>query len=46
MKLNDEEMKKVYGGAIPWEAVAAGVGIIAFLIGLISGITNPSKCNA
>ena len=45
MELNDNEMKKISGGAISWEVVAASGGIIAFIIGIISGITNPTKCN-
>ena len=45
MELEDKEMKEIVGGAITWEAVAVGGGIIALIIGIISGYTNPTECN-
>ena len=44
MELNEKEMYKVNGG-VNW-AVIGGIGAaIIYLIGAISGYTNPSKCN-
>ena len=45
MELTDNEMKEINGGGITWGTVAVGGGIIAFIIGIVSGYTNPSKCN-
>ena len=44
MELSGDEMYQVKGGAA-WEAVAATVAAIVYLIGIISGYTNPTKCN-
>ena len=46
MKLNNEEMIKVVGGAISTKLVWGIVGnAIIFFVGLIDGIVNPKKCN-
>lgn len=45
MKLNNEEMSKVMGGAISFKIAAIIGGIIVFAVGLIDGIINPKKCN-
>ncbi len=45
MELNDKEMNNVKGGAVSWPIVAAVGGVVAFIIGVISGYTNPTKCN-
>ncbi len=45
MELTDKEMQKVTGGVFPTETLAISTGIITFIIGVISGITNPHKCN-
>ncbi len=44
MELKLEEMTKVNGG-VSWEAIATAGGIITLILGIISGYTNPSKCN-
>ena len=44
-KINNEEMKKVKGGAINW-GMMAGIGAaVSFIMGIIDGWTNPRKCN-
>ena len=43
-KLNNEEMMEINGGVSKWFWAIAG-GAIAFVIGVINGITNPLKCN-
>lgn len=45
VELKNEEMNQVMGGSISVTAVIAGAAIITFLAGLISGYTNPVKCN-
>ena len=46
MKLNNEEMIEVKGGAINYKFLAGIVGgAVVFLIGLIDGLLNPRKCN-
>lgn len=45
MELTNKEMYQVNGGAIHW-GIVAGIGaILTYLIGVISGYTNPSKCS-
>lgn len=44
-KQNNDQLKKIKGGAINLKLVA-GIGAVAsFLIGLIDGMINPKKCN-
>ena len=44
-KINNEELRKVKGGAINLKLMA-GIGAFAsFLIGVIDGLMNPKKCN-
>lgn len=46
MKLNNEEMVKVVGGAISTKLFWGIVGsAIIFFAGLVDGIINPKKCN-
>jgi len=45
LELNECEMCEINGGAISWSLLAGiGAGIV-YLIGVMSGYTNPSKCN-
>lgn len=47
-KLTKNEMKNIKGGAaLSISALGLGIGIsviIAFLVGVVSGITNPEPC--
>ena len=45
MELSKDEMYMIDGGAISWKILASiGAGIVLF-VGIISGYTNPDKCN-
>lgn len=46
-KLTNNEMKRINGGAtITVAALGIGISIIiSFLVGVISGFTNPEPCN-
>jgi len=44
-KVNDEELKKVEGGGFSWGIAAGIIAAVTFIIGVIEGYTNPSKCN-
>lgn len=41
--MKKEELEEIRGGAITKIAILGG--IIVFLIGIIDGYVNPSKCN-
>ena len=47
MKLNDEELLNIDGGAVKlFTAIAFGLGALAALItGIVDGYLNPLKCN-
>lgn len=46
MKLNNEEMINIRGGAIKFKFMAGILGgAIVFLVGLVDGLINPRKCN-
>lgn len=45
MELTNKEMYQVSGGGISWGLVAGLGAAIVYLIGIISGYTNPSKCS-
>ena len=45
MKLNNEEMLNVKGGAITAKLASLIGGAVIFLIGLVDGFINPKKCN-
>lgn len=46
MELNELEMTKVNGGGgISVTVVSVIGGIITFILGTISGYTNPTRCN-
>ena len=44
MELTEQEMYSVNGG-VAWYVVAGIAGAITYIIGVLSGYTNPSKCN-
>lgn len=44
-KLSKEEMQNIDGGANPILIVSVVTGIVTFLTGILSGYTNPKKCN-
>ena len=43
-ELNKNELNDVKAGAIRWGIVGIIGGIITFIVGVIDGYTNPSKC--
>ncbi len=45
MNLSEKEMKSVTGGAVSWKVIAGICAAVAYLIGVVSGYTNPNKCN-
>ena len=42
---NNDQLKKIKGGAINLKLVAGISAVASFLIGVIDGIINPKKCN-
>ena len=44
MELTREEMLKIKGG-VAWYIVAGIGAAITYIIGIFSGLTNPSHCN-
>lgn len=45
MELSKDEMYMIDGGAVSWK-ILAGIGAgIVLVMGMISGYTNPEKCN-
>ena len=44
MELSQNEMFKVKGG-VAWDAAMVVGAIIIYIIGVVSGYTNPTKCN-
>ena len=45
MKLENDELMNVEGGAIKYLALFGLGGLIAFLTGILDGYLNPQKCN-
>lgn len=43
-KLTNDELKKIKGGASSLGLAIGVSALIAFLVGIISGITNPDSC--
>ena len=43
-KLENNELKTIKAGAIHWGIVGIIGGIITFVVGVIDGFVNPSKC--
>lgn len=44
MELTEKQMHDINGGA-SWGVVAAIAAALVFIIGGLSGYTNPSRCN-
>ncbi len=44
MELSKEEMYQIKGG-VAWETLAVIGAAIIYIIGVISGYTNPNRCN-
>ncbi len=44
MELSENEMMEIRGG-VAWETIAVIGAAIIYIIGAISGYTNPTKCN-
>ena len=44
MELTETEMQKINGG-ISWYVIGGIGAVLAYLIGVLSGFTNPSQCN-
>jgi len=44
MELNEKQMHEVVGGA-SWTVASAIVAGIIYIIGVVSGYTNPTRCN-
>jgi len=44
MELSEKQMHEITGG-VSWTVVSAIAAGIVYIIGIISGYTNPSRCN-
>lgn len=44
MELTNKEMYDIHGGAVSWGLVAGLASTVVFIIGVLSGYTNPTKC--
>ena len=44
-ELRKQEMLKIDGGADPILITAIVTGLITFITGILSGYSNPTKCN-
>ena len=44
MELTKQEMNTINGGGISWGVVAGIAATVVYLIGCLSGVTNPNKC--
>ena len=45
MELTKNEMYSVVGGGVSWGLVAGIAAAIVYIIGCVSGYSNPSRCN-
>ncbi len=43
-EISNTELKSIKAGAIRWGLVGIIGGIITFVVGVIDGYTNPSRC--
>ena len=44
-RINNEQLKKIKGGAVNWGVWAALGGLASFVIGLVDGFVHTKKCN-
>ncbi len=44
MELTEKEMYEINGGAVSWGLLAGLASAVVFVIGALSGYTNPTKC--
>lgn len=45
-KINSDKLKEVKGGGINLGLAASIGAIVSFLIGVVDGLINPTKCNS
>lgn len=45
MELTKNEMNKIVGGGVSWGLVAGIAAAVVYIIGCVSGFTNPSRCH-
>lgn len=45
IELNKEELNNISGGIALRSKILIVGGVVAFIIGIIDGFTNPNKCN-
>ena len=43
-ELNNNELKRINGGAIKWAVIGIFVGAGAFIAGIVDGFLRPFKC--
>jgi len=43
--INEKELEQVQGGGVSWGLFAGIAAAITFIVGIIDGYTNPTKCN-
>ena len=45
MELTQKEMSKISGGGVSWGLVAGIAAAVVYIIGCVSGYTNPNRCH-
>ncbi len=45
MELNKQDLIEITGGGVNWYIIGGIGAAITYIIGIISGFTNPSQCN-
>ena len=45
MELTKNELFEISGGEVSWGFVAGIAAAIVYIIGCVSGFTNPNRCN-
>lgn len=44
-RLEEKELEQVQAGGVSWGLFAGIAAAITFVVGIIDGYTNPTKCN-